>query len=164
MSGLIVSCVGEPLKRNVMLLSIAIRTYESRNPVAAHEESIDFDQNLSRPGSVSHRCEIVLPASSGEVSLIRSSRCIFMAYHPHNCRPGFRRVSAFETNGVALYEPLPYMTDALHHTGVLSSLRIFVGRSLLPQARILVFALDALKPHWIKARPGTESQTHFTSL
>ena len=27
----------------------------------------------------------------------------------------------------ALYEPLPYMTDALHHTGVLSSLRIFVG-------------------------------------
>ena len=50
-----------------------------------------------------------------------------MAYHPHNCRPGFRRVSAFETNGVALYEPLPYMTDALHHTGVLSSLRIFVG-------------------------------------
>jgi len=28
--------VGEPLKRNVMLLSIAIRTYESRNPVAAN--------------------------------------------------------------------------------------------------------------------------------
>jgi hypothetical protein len=27
----------------------------------------------------------------------------------------------------ALYEPLPYMTDALHHTGVLSSLRVLVG-------------------------------------
>jgi hypothetical protein len=28
---------------------------------------------------------------------------------------------------VALYEPLPYMTDALHQTGVLSALRILVG-------------------------------------